>query len=181
MGDRTAPAPQPAGRHLDERHGRPDRLFEGEAVASRPTLEEVVAERLERSRFGVDEGASRRDHGIEVDADQALAELALLDPIEHGLDERAQAPRVAGGDHVDRPAHEREPDDAALDDQLGQGLRRERLESRPQSGIGGVRGLGLEADEVLERFLDRQRRPLEQELARQGGAVQGADADRGSR
>ncbi len=92
----------------------------------RPTLEEVVAERLERARLGVDEGASRRDHGIEVDADQALAELALLDPIEHRLDERAEAPRVACADHVDRPAHEREPDDATLDDQLGQGLRSER-------------------------------------------------------
>src|SRR5206468_754039 len=110
---------------------------------------EVIAERPERSRLGVHEGATSRDDGVEVDVDQALAELALLDPIEHGLDERAQAPRVACGDQVDRPAHEREPDDTALDEQLRQGLRSERLESRPQSRVGGVRRLCLETDEML--------------------------------
>ena len=50
--------------------------------------------------------------------------------------------------------------------------RRERLESRPQPGVGGVRRLGLEADEVLDRRLDRHRRALEQELSRQRRAVE---------
>ena len=55
----------------------------------------------------VHEGATHRDDLVEVDAGQALAELALLDPIHDRLDERPETPGVAGGDQVDRPAHQR--------------------------------------------------------------------------
>ena len=170
MGDRPAPAPQAPRRDLDERHAGPDRLFEPEPVPIRPARQEVVAERLERPRLLVHEGAAHRHDLVEVDAGQALAELSLLDPIHDRLDERPEAPRVACGDEVDRPAHERHPDHRAVDEQVGELLAPEVVEPRPQPDIGRVRRLGLHPDEMLEgrrdRQLDRRRRSCRSSVAR---------------
>ena len=123
VGDRPAPAPQPPRRHLDERHAGPHRLLQPEPVPIRPARQEVVAERLERPRLLVHEGAAHRHDLVLVDARQALAELSLLDPIHDRLDERPEAPRVPGRDEVDRPAHERHADDRPIDQQIGRAAR----------------------------------------------------------
>ena len=148
-----------------------------EPVPIRPARQEVVAERLEGPRLLVDEGAAHRHDLVEVDACQALAELALLDPIHDRLDERPEAPRVPGGDEVDRPAHQRHPHDGPIDQQVGELLAPEVHEAGPEPDVRGVRGLGLHPDEMLERRRDRQRGPAQEELSIERGAVQGADAE----
>jgi hypothetical protein len=127
-------------------------------IASRPALEEVIAERLERTRLGSHEGATRDHDGVEVDADQALAELALLDPIEHWLDERAQAPCVAGADHVDRPAHEGRPNGLPIREEAAELVGLEALEALPQSDVRRVRDLRLHPGEPLDRRDGHRRR-----------------------
>ena len=57
---------------------------------------------------------------------EALAELALLDPVHDRLDQRPEPPRVAGRDEVDRPAHERHAHDRPID-------RADRRAARPES------------------------------------------------
>ena len=91
---------------------------------------------------------------------------------ENRLHERAQQQAVVGGDEVDRPAHDADPHELPALEQLRQRLRPEALEPRPERRVRVVRHLRLHADEVLDGRERRQRRPLEQELARERGAVQ---------
>jgi hypothetical protein len=90
------------------------------------------------------------------------------------LDERAEAARVAGGDQVDRAAHQRDPHHLAVAQQPAQLLGVECGQSRPQPHVRRVRRLPLEADEVLHGLGHAQRRALQQVLAGERGAPEGA-------
>ena len=122
-----------------------------------------------------EQAATGREHLRQVEAGEVAGEGAAQEhPLEDRLDERAQPQRVVGGDEVDGRAHERGPDRAAIDDGVGQLGRIEARQARPQADVRRQRGLGLQADEVLERRLDRHRPPLEQQLAGEQGTTEGA-------
>ena len=183
VGDRSAPSPQTTRRDLDEGDSGPDGLFQRETVAVRPSRQQMITERLERARLLVDERATHRDDLDLVDAFQPAAELTLLDPVHDRLHERAQVPCIAGGDEMDRPAHQREPDDRAVEESRRELLRVERDDPAPEPRVGGVRRLCLHADELLKDVLDRSARPFEQELASQCRSIdlaQTQDATDGS-
>jgi hypothetical protein len=64
-----------------------------------------------------------------------------------------------------------------LEQELGELLGPEPLEPRPQRRVGIQRHLSLKPDQVLDGVLRRQIRATEQELALQGGAIQGPPAE----
>ena len=60
--------------------------------------------------------------------------------------------------------HDHDAHDLAIEEQRGQVVGLEALESRPQPEVGVQRQLRLQADEVLDGVEDRHVVPLEQQL-----------------
>ena len=94
--------------------------------------------------------------------------------VEHGLEQRSQLEAVVGGDEVDRPAHDDDADDGAVEQQLRQRARVEPVEARPQADVRVLRLLRLQPDEVGDDVERRTIDALEQQLPRQRGSVQGS-------
>ena len=82
---------------------------------------------------------------------------------------------------MDRPPHDDDAHDLAVEEQLAELVGAEAVEPRPQAQVGVERHLGLHADEVADRVQRRHRRALQQELARQGGPAEGAGVENGGR
>ncbi len=76
--------------------------------------------------------------------------------VEGWLHQGTQRQAVAGGDQVDGVAQQRDAHRAPLGDQLGQLVEVEALRGRPQSDVGRVGGLGLHADQLLDRLGSRE-------------------------
>ena len=70
------------------------------------------------------ERAGERDHGLEVDVAQVRGVLPVTGHllIQHRLDEWPQHQGVVGADQVDRAAHDHDPDDGPIPQQLRQRL-----------------------------------------------------------
>jgi hypothetical protein len=79
---------------------------------------------------------------------------------------------------VERAAHHDRAKRAPLPHEAREVVGAEARETRPQPDVGRVRDLGLQADQVLDRVLDRPPRAREQELAGEQRAVERADAQR---
>ena len=89
----------------------------------------------------------------------------------HGDGER---PVVLARDEVDRAAHQRGLDDAAVLQRAREVVAREAVEARPQADVHRRRVLRLHTRHPLEEARDRVRGPLEEALAREEGAVERA-------
>ena len=85
---------------------------------------------------------------------------------------------VGGGDEVQRLAHERRPDDGALVQRGGQVLALEAFEPRGERDVGRARALSLERAEPVDGFRNVETDALEEQLARQRGAIEGAQRER---
>jgi hypothetical protein len=152
------------------------RVAEGVRLVPGPLRREAAPDVAERARLLVDERAAELHEAVEVDALQRRAEQRAHAPLHHRLHERAQLQAVAGGDDVQRPAHERDPHDEAAVDHLGELVGLEVLQPRPQPVVRADRVLRLQADEVLERVAHAQRLAPQQELAFEERAVERARA-----
>ncbi len=95
---------------------------------------------------------------------------------EDGLHERTQRQAVVGADEVDRGAHDDDPHDGAVQQQLRELLRIEARQARPQPEVRVVRHLRLHPDEVLDGLECRGVGALEQALACERRPVQRARA-----
>jgi hypothetical protein len=73
---------------------------------------------------------------------------------------------------MDRCAHQCRLDGGLALERAGQRVPFEALEPRPEPDVHRRRVLGLDPADPFERPWDRQRGPLEQELAREQGAIQ---------
>ena len=87
------------------------------------------------------------------------------------------APVLASRNDVDRHPHQRRLDHRPVLEGVGQRVATEGRETRPQPDIARRGVLGLEAADLLDRLRDGQRCPLEQQLAREQGAVQRRHAE----
>ena len=96
----------------------------------------------------------------------------------HGQRER---PVVLARDQVDRAAHQRALDDAALLERAGEVGALEPLQARPQPDVHRRRVLRLQPGHPLEQPRDGIGGALEQALAGQEGAVEGRVASGGLR
>ena len=143
-------------------------------------MREPLGERGPKLRAGQRPPAERdspvREDRLEIQAFEDRREVAVarqLD-IEHRLDERTEGERVLARDEVDRPAHHDDPDEPSRGQGVGERGRLEALETRPQGRVRVVRDLRLEPDETADCVLHTERGALEQKLARERRAVQGA-------
>jgi hypothetical protein len=85
--------------------------------------------------------------------------------VQHGLHERAEAQHVVGRDEVDGRPHHGRPHDAALEEEIGERLRPESVESRPEREVRVARDLRLQTDEVLDGVERGSRIAMEEQLA----------------
>ena len=83
-------------------------------------------------------------------------------------------PEPGAADHVDRRPHERGLDDAPILQRRGQRVAPEAGQPRPQPHVARWGVLGLEAADLVDRLGDGQRRALQEQLAGEERAVQGA-------
>jgi hypothetical protein len=83
-----------------------------------------------------------------------------------------ERPEVGARDEVDRHAHQRRLDHAAVLQRAGQGRALEAGEPRPQPDVHRRRVLGLDAADRFQRARQRHPRSLEQELAGEQRAVE---------
>jgi hypothetical protein len=74
---------------------------------------------------------------------------------------------------VQRRAHDRDPDDLALEQEAPELVRLEPVEPGPEAEVRIARDLGLQADEVLDGLERRELPALEEQLAREGRPVEG--------
>ncbi len=74
---------------------------------------------------------------------------------------------------MDGVAHESYAHRAPIQDQAGELVGVERLKPRPQADVVRVGGLGLHADEVLDRLQGGQPLATQQHLRLQRGLVEG--------
>jgi hypothetical protein len=160
---------------LCQRHEVADGVGEGVGVAVGP------AGNQERGEFGAgarpflhQRPARRHDRG-EVDPGELLAEGRAAETARQDrLHQRAQGQAVAGGDEVDRGAHQRCAHRAALGEQRRQFVVTKAVESGPEANVRRIGSLGLQADQVLNRLGGREAVALEEQLPREEGAVEGA-------
>ena len=152
---------------------------EGSWAEIREPLREERAQLGPAPRLLRQERPRERDHRCQVHDPKSGAVLRMPPQLglEDGLHERTQQEAVVGGDEVNRPAHDTDAHHLPALEQLGQRLRPEPLEPRPEPGVRVVRNLRLHADEVLHRRERRQLIPLEQELPRERRAVQRPPAE----
>jgi hypothetical protein len=123
-------------------------------------------------------GPHTRGGRVHVDALELRA-LDPTDPFPAALpDAGGERPEIAGGDDVDRRAHEGGLDDAPLNQGLSQVLAPKAVQAAPQRDVSGRRVLRLETRHLLDGPGQRQRRSLEQELAREQRTVQFAGRER---
>jgi hypothetical protein len=128
----------------------------------------------DRARLrGHDLGAGTADGGevgvAHVAAPRAGVKVAAF---AQAHEERFEPEGVACGDEVDRVAHEGQAHGFARLDQARKLLVPEPAQARPQADVGEVGGLGLHADEVLDRRRGGYSPALEKELPREERAVQ---------
>ena len=105
------------------------------------------------------------------------AEAALRTTFDDRLHQRAKRQTVAGGDQVDGRAHQRNPYHLPLNEQLGQTLRLETFQPRPQTVIPRVGRLRLQPDQSLDRIEHWHLPAAHQHLSLQRGAVERAQAE----
>jgi hypothetical protein len=146
------------------------RVPHGAIVAFREVLHEMLAQRVERTRrfaeeFARDRG-ERRDVLLPCDRHRAR--------IEHRLDWDPPREEVLRRDEMDRPAHQRRAHDLTLRGQPPQLLGRELLQPRPQPDERRLRDLRLHPREARNSVERRDALALQQQLPREGGAVEGA-------
>jgi hypothetical protein len=173
--------PDGPGRHLDQRDQRADALGErGRGVAG-PVRREQPAKLAERPGRGVHECPARRGQGAGVQAGELLAEDRGQRPVQRRLDQRAERQAVAGGDEMDRRAHQGDPDHLPAHQQLGKVTGLEPGQPAPKPVVRRERRLRLQAGQVLDhrhhgcgpaRAGGQRGRP-EQHLPREQGPVQG--------
>jgi hypothetical protein len=108
----------------------------------------------------------------QVDSHQVPAEVPGQRAFHPGLVQRAEADEVRRVHQVDGVAHQVSAKHGPFGHQVLQVLMTEAGQPRPQPDVRGQRGLGLQAGQVADRIEGRQRSPVEQQLARQRGAVQ---------
>jgi hypothetical protein len=92
--------------------------------------------------------------------------------LDHRLHERPQEQRVADGDEVHGAAHQLDPDGLAVGQQAAQLVRVEAGDARLQAEVGRERGLGLQAEEVLDDAGHVARHALQQQLPGEQRAVE---------
>ena len=136
-------------------------------------LGEQRTQLLPGARLGERLGRESQDRA-QIDVAERRSELAVARElgVEHRLHERAQPEAVIGRDEMDRPAHDDDARDPALDEEVGERLRAEVGEARPEAGVRIVRNLRLEPDEVVDHRERRHRRAVEEVLAGKGRAVE---------
>jgi hypothetical protein len=153
-----------------ERH----RVGERERVGVGPARGEQRGELRARARLVGEQLEPRGDDLVDARAVEpgqpAVAEHAR----EERAHERLEHQAVAGGDEMDRRAHELRAHGAALVDQRGQLLRREAREPRPERDVWVLGDLRLHADQVLDRGEHGPRRAGQQALAMQERPVERA-------
>jgi hypothetical protein len=88
----------------------------------------------------------------------------------------AEADVIRGVHQVNRVPHQVGAYHGPFGHEVLQLLLTEAGQPRPQPDVRGQRGLGLQAGQVPDRVPGRHRGPVEQQLAVQRGAVQGAQA-----
>ena len=148
-------------------------------ICKRGRIELRKPRREERAQLGARPRLLERcpagfDDGIQVDAAQVRREVSVPPelPLEDRLSQRAEQKAVVGRDQVDRPAHDADPHDVAVLEQLRERLRPELGEPRPEAGVRVARHLGLQADQMPHRVERRQLGTLEQQLAGERRPVQ---------
>ena len=102
-------------------------------------------------------------------------------PLEDWLHHRPEGQEVVRGRQVKRRPHERTPNGRALPDEVLELGGPEVLQARPQRDVGVGRHLRLHPDEVLDGPGGRSGDPVQEQLARQQGAVEGAGGEDRSR
>jgi hypothetical protein len=145
----------------------------------RPLAGEKRAELAERPGFLLHEKSGGGGERAGVHPGELPAEHRAHAPVQDRLEQGTQHQAVAGGHEMDGPAHQRDPDHPPAQDQLGQIIRAEPRQPRPQPVIGRERRLRLQARQVLDR-LDHplgtqaslgQRNPAQQHLPVEQGPV----------
>ena len=169
-----APQPQPPRRHLHQRVARPHRHGQGEAVPVGPSKLQPPAQLVEGERFLIDHRPPGVGHPVDIDPGQLPAEAPLEHPVVHDLHPGTESEGVVGGEEVDGAPHRRQADHPAGFEMSGQPLRVEPGQPPPQPGVPGGGGLRLQPGEVADRVVRVHRRPFQQGLAGQRGAVEGA-------
>jgi hypothetical protein len=184
MAGLPGPTPHGAGRYLNQRHQRPDRLGQGRRRMIRPGPGQQAAQLGERPRLLLGQHPAGLGDRRYVRPGQLAAEGMRQGPVEHRLQQRAQQQAVPGRDQVDSPAHQRDPHHVPAQQQPGQIRRPEPVEPGQQAVVGRERRLGLHPDEVLHhrdhparairpvRAVRPIRGPAQQLLPRQQGTVE---------
>ena len=109
-----------------------------------------------------------------IAAPRAAAHVAALT---ERHEDRLQTQCVARRDEMDGVAHEGDADRLPVLDQARQLRMAETLQPRPEADVRQVRGLGLHADQVLDRGRGGGAPAFSKELAGEQRAVQRAPAD----
>ncbi len=174
MGGLSAHSPDAAGRNLDERHQVADGAGEGGGVALGPPLPQQYAEFLSGARPFLQQcsagGGERLDvHPLDAHAVGAVTvEAAVDDRLHQGAEREA----VAGAHQVDGVAHERDAHRVPVQDQAGQLVGVKALQPCPKPDVRRGGGLGLHADQVLDRVFGGEPLAAQQHLSLQRGAVE---------
>ncbi len=174
--DDAALAPDAARGQLHERQQVPQALRHRLAVPIGKPLDEEPRELRVRARLLLEQLAPRRHERVEIHADERAAPGAAREEpaVEHRREPGSECVRVTGRDEVDGRAHQDDAHRRARAQPLGEIVLREALEARPETVVGRVRRLCLQAHEVLERVRHRHRPALEQPLTGEQRAVQRA-------
>ena len=159
-----APLPGPGRRHPDEVHPQAD-------GGHRRPADRVVELGL-RDRAVGQAGAEPLDRRLQVGLRETLR-LHAAPPSPPGLLHRdGEGPVVSGRDEVDGRPQERALHDRTSLQGAGQVGAAEAHHARPEAEVHGRRVLRLDAGHALERAGQRGPSPVEQQLARQQGAVE---------
>src|SRR5262245_64308033 len=94
-------------------------------------------------------------------------------PVEYRLYEGPQQQAVVRADEVESRPHDDDAHCAPLNEQLGELVGPETVESRPQPRVRIQRQLRLQADEVLDGVQGRDARTTKQQLSLERRPVQG--------
>ena len=165
--------PRTAGRCVDEGRVRPERRPHARPLEhAEPLVEPRLHVGIRAWRAGM--GQHLGDECVDVGDGEARGaepsvEAGFAEPRQHRLVDRRL---VAGMDRVEREADRRALDDRTCRERPVEVRRIEALDAVPERDVWRRRFLGLECENPPHGRGNVQRRPIEQELAGEGGAVQ---------
>ncbi len=161
--DRSAPAPEPARRHLYQRHHVAGDVGEGRGRTVAPSgalavLGQQRAEVVGRPGRLLQQRTGDGHHLVGVQALDRLAVGVVGEerPVHDRLDQRPHPQAVAGADEMDGPAHQRDPHQLPPFQQRGDLFRAHVRQAGREAGVPGVRGLGLKPGQMLDGLDDRE-------------------------